>query len=203
MRVASDKMPGGRLAIRLRKEMSQLAGEPVTAVGRVNVVGLTTFKGMAIIIWAGSCIWSISTSQNLLYVGGGLALAVDSLAWAVLRRQRGPLRLGLGGAVMGVSPTTLYVAQLSFWTGRTTQLLGRWPRDQVSMTPVDGPPRRMRRFDLLFPTASATSHLELVQNRDKSAALRALFGNDSKELTVTPVAGKPWGPGWTTLKKDE
>jgi hypothetical protein len=103
---------------------------------------------------------------------------------------------------VGVSPTTLYIAQLNSLTGRTTRLLGRWPRDQVSMTPVSGPPRRMRRFDLLFPTASVTSHLELVQNRDKSATLLALFGSDAKELTVTPVAGKPWGPGWTTPKDE-
>ena len=195
-------MPNGRAAIRFRKDMSRLAGEPVAITGRVNIAGLTVFRGAALVIWAGSCIWSFATSAHLVYLGTIVSLAVEHLAWAVLRRRGGALRFGAAGGVIGVSPTTLYAAQVNYLTGGATRLTGRWPRDQVLMTPVPGQSRSPRRFDLLFPTASATSHLELVQNGGKSATLRALFGSDSRELTVAPAAGRPWGPGWTTPKDE-
>jgi hypothetical protein len=178
--------------------MSQLAGEPVSAAGKVNVLGLSTFRGAAMFIWLGAVIWSFSTSINVLYLGLIFSLAVEYLAWFGLRRRGGPLRFGTAGGVMGVSPTTLYVARVNWWTGQTTKLVGSWPREEASFTRVSAPTRRLRRFDLRLTPADATAHLELLQNKNKDATLLALFGSQARELTVTPAAGRPWGPGWTT-----
>jgi hypothetical protein len=56
---------------------------------------------------------------------------------------------------------------------------------------------------LTFLTASEAAHLELVGRRtQRHATMAAILGSDSQELVVTPVAGKPWGPGWTTPKDE-
>jgi hypothetical protein len=79
------------------------------------------------------------------------------------------------GGVIGVSSTTLFVARAGFWTGRPTKLLGSWPREEISMTPVMTMSDRLRRFDLRFPGSEVPSHLELAQNGRKDDTLWALF----------------------------
>jgi hypothetical protein len=183
---------------RLRKKMSRLVGEPVDSAGRVNAAGLSTFNGVGVIIWLGSLIWWISSSSvNVLVLGTSLWWAVEYLAWVGLRRRGGPLRFEARGGIIGVTSTTLYVARVSWWTGRTTKL-GSWPREEVSFTRVSALNANAARFDLRFTADDTISHLDLVQNRGKEATLRALFGSDSAELTATPTATRPWGPGWTT-----
>lgn len=182
---------------RLREKMSRLVGEPVDTAGRVNAAGLSTFIGAGVLIWLGSLIWSFSSSVNVLVMGTILSFAVEYVAWVGLRRRGGPLRFQARGGIIGVSSATLYVARVSWWTGRTTKL-GSWPREEVSFTRVSALNARAARFDLCFTAADTISHLDLVQNRGKEATLRALFGSDRAELTVTPTVTKPWGPGWTT-----
>jgi hypothetical protein len=192
MTVAGYKMTRDGSA-RLREKMSQLFGEPVDTDGRVNAAGLSTFNGAGVLIWLGSLIWSFSSSVNVLYLGTVLSCAVEYLAWVGLRRRGGPLRFQARGGIIGVSSTTLYVARVSWWTGRTTKL-GSWSREEVSFTRVSALSARAARFDLRFTGADTISHLDLVQNSGKEATLRALFGSDPAELTATPTAERPLGP---------
>ena len=89
-----------------------------------------------------------------------------------LRGRGGPLQFGPAGVVIGVSTTMLYVARVSAWSGRTTKLLGSWPREEVRVSGTSS----LRGFQLQFAGVELPARLELVQGRGRENALDALFG---------------------------
>lgn len=78
--------------------------------------------------------------------------------------------------MIGVSTTMLYVARVSGWSGRTTKLLGSWPREEVCVTPTVSRTSSLRGFQLQFAGVELPARLELVQGRGRENALDALFG---------------------------
>jgi hypothetical protein len=174
--MAGHQALDSRSTSRLLAQMSKVAVQPVVAAARVNVVGMSTFRGAALFIWVGPMIWGFMSSHpNAGFLGVAISLIVEYVAWAGLRRRGGPLQFGPSGGVIAVSQTTLFIVQVSHWTGRKTKLLGTWPREDVSMTPAANRLNRLRLFDLNFPEDEAPSRLELVQNRRKDETLLALF----------------------------
>ncbi len=167
-----------RAANRLLREMSRLTGQPLVTAARVNVAGLSTFRGAALFVGVGALAWGLLSRSDFAFVGIGCAVLLDLLAWMVLRRRGWPLRFGPPGGVIAVDQTTLFVARTGWWTGRAGTLLGSWPRADVAMSPVPNPTGQLRRFDLRLPGTAHACNLELVQNRGKDETLSALSGPD-------------------------
>ena len=126
-----------------------------------------------------------------------VAFAVEYLAWAGLRRRGGLLGFGPAGGVIGVTPTTLFVSQISYFTGRQTKLLGSWPREQVSMTSAVDPKGALRRFQLKFPGTEDPSRLELLPSRGKDDALFAMFGGERDVAFSIAARLNLWPQTWS------
>jgi hypothetical protein len=174
--VTGQKSLGSELTSRLLAGTTKVTGQPVLVAARINVVGMSTFIGAALLIWVGTLIWSYLYSQFGVALAGTIfSFVLEYTAWLGLRRRGGPLRFGPSGGVIAVSETTLFIVQVNHFTGRQTKLLGSWPREEVSMTPVVNRLNRLRLFDLHLPASEAPCRLELVQTRNRDAVLLALF----------------------------
>ena len=175
--MAGNKIASTRANISLGGTMSRISGQPIAAAAKANVLGLTLIRGGSLMLMLGLLIWGWLTSNSrlalplifLLYLAG-------FVAWVALRGRGGPLQFGPAGVVIGLSATMLYVARVSGWSGRTTKLLGSWPREEVCVTPTVTRTSSLRGFQLQFAGVELPARLELVQGRGSENALDALFG---------------------------
>ena len=175
--MAGNKIASTRANISLRGTMSRISGEPIDAAAKANVLGLSLIRGASLLLMLGLLIWGWMTSNSRLALPLIFFLyVVGFVAWVALRGRGGPLQFGPAGVVIGVSTTMLYVARVSAWSGRTTKLLGSWPREEVRVTPTVSRTSSLRGFQLQFAGVELPARLELVQSRGRENALDALFG---------------------------
>jgi hypothetical protein len=166
--------PTDRSTQRLMARMSALSTQPLLTAMPINVAWLDTVVGALVIVSVPALIWifvarSFVTSIAVVAVW----FAVETVAWLALRRQGGPLRLGVRGGIAATSDSTIFIAREARWGGPPT-LIGSWPRSSLTVTGVERiGPRRL--FTVEFAETHETATLE-TRGKNRDAHILDVFG---------------------------
>jgi hypothetical protein len=167
-------VPTDRSTQRLMARMSALSTQPLLTAMRINVAWMDTVLGALVLLAVPVLIWTSVTRSFVTSVAVvAVMFAVETVAWLALRRQGGPLRLGVRGGIAATSDSTIYIAREDRWGGPPT-LIGSWPRSSLSVTGVERIGRR-RLFTVEFVETLETASLE-TRGKNQDAHILDVFG---------------------------